>query len=594
MATRTKKTHSPLSALPPAQAAYLELAGQIDALRASGNAPENLAEVIVEQIKASLSEAEYTRLAALWQEGQKFFLARGECNLQGFECFFEIMTGMKMHREAKEKWLPTWFGAQAEGRGALTEAHREGAKSTYSKIFDAFLIGHKPEGVGGLARINDNKGQEKAAAIANLIDTDPRWKMVFPYVVPDKDRGWGAETGYYVRDTRLNDEQWAQACDGRPDGPTWVGRGWKNGSWIGSHFNLFLDVDDILDENNTASMKELQGVTKFYTDTLSKTVMKGCYETWEFTPWLKNDTYAYVKNTGAYRLVSSPVMRPATPGEAGAKYWEPTPLNPDYPEAGNIALSGRWWHLTWEEVFDFERIAKEYRTSGAVGFARMMLLDLGAMEGLVLKREWLHEYPADRINPSWPTIFGIDYASTTDKLKQKDRDNFSLAIKRAIPGGGLVLVDGYLGKLSKGEALAKVAAYAALYPTLQMIGVENIGKGEEFYNDLLLTNDTQGRVLPLMAISHGKKSKGERLENWLAPRYQAARCWISDTPTPFIAQFIDAWISYPNGLEDDSLDSDYMATAAGEGYLPNLNPRTVNNAYRPTPTNYVLEAYQRS
>lgn len=549
-------------------------------------------------MKETLTPAQWEGILAWFERFEKNTalptMARTGCDEKGFLSFFEYMTGMKPHRAAREEWIPTWFAAQKEGRGTLTEAHREGAKSTYSKLFAAFLIGHKPEGVGGICRVNDNKAQEKASAIATLIDTDPRWRVVFPNVVPDKERGWGAETGYYVKDANATPEAWAKRQDGRPDGPTWVGRGWKNGSWIGSHFNLFLDVDDILDENNTSSTKELQAVTKFYTDTLSKTVMKGCFEFWEFTPWLKNDTYAYAKNTGVYRVVSTPVMRPARTPAEGA-YWPPTPLNPDYPEAGNIPLSGQSWRLTWPEVFDFARIAKEYRTGGAVGFARMMLLDLGAMEGLTLKREWLHEYPASQINASWPVLMGIDYASTTDKLKQKDRDNFALSIKRAIPGGGLVLVDGFLGKISKGEALAKVAAYAAMYPTLQLIGVENIGKGEEFYNDLLLTNDTHGRVLPLMAVQHGRKSKGERLENWLAPRYQAARCWITDTPTPFITQFINAWISYPHGLEDDSLDSDYMATVAGEGYLPATGQRTAGQyAWKPKPSNHWADAFARN
>lgn len=507
---------------------------------------------------------------------------------EGFIAFFKLMTGFDLHHEA-QVWARNIYKARKMNRGYLLKAFRESAKSTLSKFYAAFRVGHSPQKVGGMIRINDNKAQEKAAAVAYLIEFDPRWKLVFPHVIPDKARGWGAETGYYVRDGRLSDQEWATLCDGRPDGPSFVGRGWKNGSNIGSHFNNFLDVDDILDENNTSSFKELQAVTKFYTDTLSKTVMEGCYEMWEFTPWLENDTYAYANSTGTYYLSESPVMRPASPEAEGASFWPLTPLNPDYPEAGNIPLSGRWWYLTWPEVFHFERIAKEYRTAGAVGFARMMLLDLEAAKGITLKAEWLHEYPAADIKASWPVVFGVDYASTTDKIKQKGRDNFSLAIKRAIPGGGLVLVDGYLGKLSKGEALALVASYAAMYPTLKLIGVENIGKGEEFYNDLLLTNDSMGRVLPLVAISHGRTSKGDRFENWLAPRYQTARCWITDTPTPYIVAFRNAWISFPHGVEDDSLDSDYMATHAGEGFLPatakrtpntpTLNPQPKKNAY---------------
>jgi hypothetical protein len=500
--------------------------------------------------------------------------------VEGFIAFFKLMTGMDLPPMASCEWVPKAYRAHAEGLGLAQEAHRESAKTTiFSKYFAAFRIGHEPHKVNGIIRINDQKAQETAAAIAYLIEFDPRWKKVFPHVVPDKSRGWGAETGYYVRDNKLNEEEWAKRCDGRPDGASWVGRGWKNGSNIGSRYNGFLIVDDIHDENNTASGIEMKAVKKFYTDTLKFCVMKDCWEIWNFTPWLSNDVYAHIKGTGEYLLSHTPVMVAATPETPGAELWPQTPLNRDFPEMGNIPFSGRYWKLSWPAQWNFDRLSTFYRTSlmegGAAGFARMMLLDLKAMEGLNLKAEWLHEYPAADIKASWPVIFGIDYASTADKLKNKGRDYFALAIMRALPGGGLVLVDGYRGHVSKGEALQAVASYASMYPTLLKIGVENIGKGEEFYNDLLLTNDTNGKVLPLFAITHGRTSKGDRFENWLAPRFMQ-RVWIADTDTPFLRAFRNEWINWPNTPNDDCLDAAYMCVFAGEGYLPNSVKRSPN------------------
>lgn len=519
--------------------------------------------------------------------------------VEGFCAFFKLMTGMDLPPKAQTEWVPKAYQAHADGLGLAQEAHRESAKTTiFSKYFAAFRIGHAPWKVNGIIRINDQKAQETAAAIAYLIEYDPRWKQVFPHVVPDKARGWGAETGYYVRDARMDEAAWAKRCDGRPDGATWVGRGWKNGSNIGSRYNGFLIVDDIHDENNTASRIEMQAVKKFYTDTLKFCVMKACWEIWNFTPWLSNDVYAHIKGTGEYVLCHTPVMMPDIEGGEGAEYWPLTPLNREFPEMGTIPFSGRWWKLSWPEQWNFDRLATFYRTSlmegGAAGFARMMLLDLKAMEGLNLKAEWLHEYPAADIKASWPVLFGIDYASTADKLKQKGRDYFALAIMRAIPGGGLVLVDGYRGHVSKGEALQTTASYASMYPTLSKIGVENIGKGEEFYNDLLLTNDSSGKVLPLFAITHGRRSKGDRFEQWLAPRFMS-RIWIADTDTPFLRAFRNEWINWPNVPNDDCLDAAYMAAFAGEGYLPNLASRTAQgNMIRTVHKNAFAGAFGRN
>ena len=204
----------------------------------------------------------------------------------------------------------------------------------------------------------------------------------------------------------------------------------------------------------------------------------------------------------------------------------------------------------------------------------MFKLDLDAAKGINLKREWIHLYPSAEINPSWPTFFGIDYASTADKLEGSKRDYFAMAIGRAIPGGGLVVVDGLRAHLSKGEALDAVIGYWAMYPTLKRIGVETVGKGEEFYNDLMLTRDLMGKIPPLIEVKHGRRSKGDRFQNWLAPRFQAGRIWLADRDTPFLKEFKDEWVAWPLAEHDDCLDGVYMLAFAGESFMPSKAERT--------------------
>lgn len=494
---------------------------------------------------------------------------------EGFETYFKLMHGSPLHTPGKQ-WVQDLYLDHEDGRGSALECFMESGKTTVvSKFFASWRIGHEPHKVSGIIRINDTKAQETAEAIARLIEYDPRWKKCFPNVVPDKGRGWGAEKGYYVKDGSLSDEAWqVKMTAPRPDGPTFIGRGIENGAIIGSRYNGFLIVDDIHDDKNTASPKQIQAIIEFYKKTLSSRPMRGCWRIWNFTPWTYNDTYAYIKSTGTFRAHKTPAITPAAPQAEGAQFWPPTPLNPDYPELGQIPHSGQWWYLAVPEMWDFERLSGRFRDGKVLGFAQTMLLDLEATKGIYLKGEWLHEYPASEIKASWPVVIGVDYASTPDKLKTPDRDYFALAVLRAIPGGGLVLIDGYRAKISKGEALDAVAAYAGLYPTLQKIGVESIGKGEEFYNDLVFTNDANGKVLPLFKIQHGRTSKGDRFENWLAPRFKIARLWIADALTPFLEAFRNEWLTFPNGENDDCLDAVYMAAFAGEGFLPNKAERT--------------------
>jgi len=488
---------------------------------------------------------------------------------EGFFAFFELMhqTPMVPHTE---QWIYNAFGAHDENKGLLQRCHRESGKTTvFSKFFFAWLIGHAYSSDGDpttniIIRIADEKAQETAAIVAHMIMHDPKWGLVFPHVKPDEKRGWGASKGYYLLRDDMSKDEWAEQITKAPDGPSFIGRGWKSGAIIGSRFNGVMIVDDIHDGINTASNRMIQSVKDFANETLEYCLLPGVWELWNYTPWKTNDAYAMVEATGLYVRNDTPVLTPADENEEGAEYWE---------HDENVPISGAWYHRNWKEQWSFERIGKKYRKTGAMAFARQMLLDLEATKGLTLKNEWIHEYPAADIRVSWPVYFGVDYASTADKTKRSGRDYFCLAVLRGIPGGGLVLVDGYRGRISKGEALQMTAAYGAMYPTLKMVGVETHGKGEEYYNDLLLSIDVAGKPMPLIPITHGRVSKGWRIQEWLAPRFQAARIWMSDTPTEFIAHFKNEWLEFPNSKHDDTLDACYMGAKAAEGMIPSQADR---------------------
>jgi len=510
--------------------------------------------------------------------------AQMEDTPESFSCYFNVMEGVPPHKEGK-RWIRNAYKAHKEGKGLLQECHRESGKTTvFSKHFIAYRIGKEPHKTNMLLRLNDAKAKETTLAIANTIDNNPLWKMIFPNVRPDKEYGW-SQNGYYVVDTDIDKDEWQIRRSRSANYPTLVGYGYGSGAITGSRISGCAVVDDIHNIENTTSSRELDRVKRWYTEDFTYLLMRDCWEIWNFTPWQYNDLYSDLKaNTDRYIHSRTPVMKPASQGEEGASYWEPDP---------RIPYSGKWWKLYWPEVWDFKRIAQKYISKPSspdeeimFAFERQMLCDVEITKGANLKSEWLHTFPADQIHEYWPVYFGVDYASTQDKMRDKNRDYFALAIFKAIPGGGLVLVDGYRAHLFKSEALELIMTKWGQYgELLQKIGVESIGIGKEFYNDLALLTDVYGKVPPLFEVRSFPKRSGvdSMVENWLAPRFKMSRIWVSDAPSPFITHFKNEWLMFPNHEHNDCLAAVLMASLSAEGMMPSVAERVFKKKRSPNP-----------
>ena len=455
-------------------------------------------------------------------------LARVLDDEEGFGHFFWCVFGKELPAHAKE-WVQDIYAAKAAGKGKVTEAFRGSAKTTIVTIgFTLFRIGHNPERANLLVQVGDDIAEINTGQMADIVEHNPGWRLCFPHIVPDKALGWSS-TGYEVMDTRMPYPEWRKLNAGRKD-PTLIGLGYRSASLIGKRPDGVLVVDDINDINNTESPKESAGTLRVLTSTIFPARTPGTWTIFIGTPWTNNDVLAYVKATGEFVCSKTPILD----------------------------ASGR---SVWPDRFTEESIESQRRVSGSVEFARMYLLDLTAAAGAHLKREWLHRYPAEKIDAGWPCYFGVDYASSADKLKPGDRDYFAIAIGRALPGGGIVVVDGYRDRVSQGEAEQKLKALAEVYRPL-LIGVENVGKGEEFYGLMLRTSN-----LPLMPCHTGRRSKGERLEKQMAPLFEYSRAWVTDAETPFVKAFVDEWVEWPNGDHDDTLDAVYWMCNIAQGHL---------------------------
>jgi hypothetical protein len=455
-------------------------------------------------------------------------------------------------------WVQEFFEKYNQGvRRFGFKAHRGATKSTVWTIgFATYVLACNPSHGLLIVQKSDTAGGKTSSVIADTIENNVGWKTMYPHLIPDKQKRWAFE-GYDIVDTRMSYGEWRQlVMDERPKDNSFVGYGWSNGGIVGMH-PRWLFVDDILDEENTRSKREMNAVASTMKGNVLQTLNRPPQwdHKWDeptaifsYTPWYQDDFYAYIENTGIYHIMSTPLISPADDNAKGSFEWR-----------------GKYWTCAWDVKKPVELVEQKLAEWGEMDFARMQLLDLTKAEGINLKREWLHEFPYEKVSDTWPVYMGVDYASSADKVKD-DHDYFTIAIGRVIPAGGVVLIDGYRAKLSQGEAEEKVKSIAALYPQLTLIGFEKLGKGFDAMHNLI---NSRLPIVPCPRDGDGKKSKGERFERagGLGPLFQFSKAWISDRRTPFLDAFREEWGAWPNGKHDDTLDAVYWLLYVAQGHL---------------------------
>lgn len=448
---------------------------------------------------------------------------------KGYKHAFWCMTGMELPPHAEKDWIPALFAQKTEKKmGTIIEAAREMAKTIVITLyFTAWRIGLEPHRANVIIQVGDDIAKDNASKIAEVIEKNAGFRQIFPNVVPDKEKGWG-DKGYEVRRTDMNSDDWNKLNSTRKD-PTLVGLGYNSSAIIGKHPDGVLIIDDILDENNSSSDRELEGVKKILTGTIFYAIT---HDTWTIvigTPWNERDVIAYCKATGEFICVHTPAC---TEDEDGITY-------------------------TWPEQRGKEWVDRKRNTTPVTEFARMVLLDLSKVKSGVLK---YLPYPYDRVNLSWACRGGVDYASTFKPTRnvQAGRSHFALAYVFKTPYNSFVVWDGILEQCSQAEAEAHIRNAQTMFVSWQGVVIEGDGKGEEF---VMMLQRNPGIVFDMKKT--GGKGKETRLERQMSPHFQSGRVMIADAQTKFLNALRYFFDNYPNidqhHMSWDAADSVYWA-----------------------------------
>lgn len=486
-------------------------------------------------------------LVGLDQEQAELLAARSrEFSPEGFKAFYKRLHGNELPKFQLEEWINPIFDMQETDMGILLFAFRSSWKTTTVSItFTAFYIGHHPEKDNLIIGSSGASANGITEAIKNIIEHTDAWKACFPTVVPDKKRGWG-EHGYEVMRNDVAYVDWRGLNTARKD-PTLLGLGVESKTLIGKHPEGLLLMDDILDEDNTSSVRQMSGIATKVTGTILPFIVeddtrpKGqqviTVPIVIGTPWQEDDVYQDIKDTGEFLFSQVPIMKECEEGEGTFIDHE--------------KLHG-WFELTAPKKHSVESIIRLYNRSGHKEFMRMYMLDLSVkMEGEGLA---FRTYPHDKIDFTAVMTGGVDYMSMIKdaNIDLRNRSYYAQAYLFKLIDGRAVVGDGWHGRPTQAQAETRMEQIEIFHGHRATI-FEGDGKGEEALQVFMRNPDLT--IVPMKTRGQGKV---ERLERQLGPWLENGRILISDGDTPFLNFLRKCLRKYPQ-WHKDPIDAVYWA-----------------------------------
>lgn len=428
--------------------------------------------------------------------------------------------------------------------GVVIEASRELTKTTViTNYFTAFRIGHNPERANLLVQVGDDIAKDNSSQIARVIREYEGWKKCFPHVVPDLEKGWG-DKGYEVRQTHewvdgkmvpLSDNEWNKRNATRKD-PTLLGVGYSSHSLIGKHPNGVVVVDDIHDETNTSSEKELDAVLNIVESVINYTFTESAWVVYVGTPWAEDDTLGYIKSTKVYLSI----------------------VMPAYVEVveGKVKLPQDWNETTkkvfmWPEMRGEQWMRKKLSQARKAGeFLRMILLVLkGAGEKIYKVRSFPHK---DIRWDDWGIVNGVDPTATFTSVNGKGGvSHFAICHALITHFNTIVIGGGFLEKVSADVGERELATFTRMHPNTLRASVEQNGAGAIFIGMTIRNNGIA--INPHNATELGTGGKLNRQFNFLSPLLAAGVVMISDEDTPYLNALRKYFLRYPNIDETSEL-----------------------------------------
>ncbi len=489
------------------------------------------------------------------------YRAGEEVSVEGFKIAYKKFYGRELPY-VDEPIAEAFVWAFHNKKGVMYESWRGKGKSTFFAAWAPYVMGVRPVGSTSLIRVNDAKAKEMGKLIADLIETNPGWKELFPHVIPDLRAGWSVEAGFNVMDTRVTgpvdgkgyEEKyaaWRMSCFAdHLSEKSLLCAGIESGSIIGLHSSNGMWFDDLHDELNTRSVAEMRKVVDVLQGNIiptwfgaggSPTLGVFC------TPWSVNppDAYQVMLKTKMFKHVKLPIF---TADEAG----EEVPGSFIDSEGAVVMVDSEWVgkkvKLAWPENFPMNKIL-EMMVAFKTRFGQMCLCDIAQSAPKNIRYQ---SFPAGDIRwDLWPLTNGVDPVATVAGVSHGDGiSHFASAWLLKTHYNNLVLGGGIIEKCDALAGEQHILNTQRTYnKTYRTASIELNGAGAMFVGMITRNKGVKWSGHTVNEIGTGNKK--DRQYRFLQPLFASGSILVSDEESPFLNGVREYLENFPN-FESDS------------------------------------------
>ena len=436
-----------------------------------------------------------------------------------------------------EYYIATLTTQEPAEKATATSAPPEFWKSRTRRMYIEWSIGKYPTRARLLIMNTAAQATKQVMSVAETIERNPRYKMVFPTIVPDENKQWNQSTLYIRR-----------ANAARPDA-TLFGTG-VLGPIQGGHFEEIY-LDDVTDPQDVYSEKTMEQQREWIKGLLQDRLIRDPQGYPEgildavFTRWGENDLW---------ETFTSPMNPDSDEGGLGMRKVVLPAINNDEPYP--------WGPVLWPGSFPATRLDQLKAEKGISLYTMTFLCDPSATGGIIFVRNRWNRY--DFRNPpefkrrihSWDTAGGTSGSAA-----------FSVMQEWSEGPQGWYLTYAWRDRLRYGLLLPKVLEIHDWHsPSITLI--ENKSTGNSLIQDI---EAIPGRMPGLRAIN--PQTDGGKLERAEAATVYLERgvCWIPQegASAPWLEPLLTELTNFPNGRFADPVDafSQAMTWIARNGRL---------------------------